>query len=400
MTPPTRLDRVPRRFRHRLLLAAMIVLTALATSGCFMSGTLVVIAPGTYQLTGTVVFGYRELLMDGAAVSLTKLHETNPFRITQTDRDGRFSFSRVPGGFYTLTVDSHAGLRSYSIHVNADQDVWVNVPYPSWIAGQSFNEWDFLGISGLWDWRAEPGGLVRESGRNVRWMFGTQIPVFIDDGRYAGPDWPVPSWTWRNAVLSYLTYYWRDLPVAWTPVEHPEQSQLFIQFCPAGFLGPYAIGLTQLSHIDGYVFMVIITVDERYADLSMPVFYHELWHSIGVGHVNNPYSVMYPVLHDNAYWPYELSPAEKEYLWLAYAIRPNQTVPVSVWAGTAEGKATRATAVASVQTTLTRPEGYSKTVPGIPEPLRQVPQIQKLLSETKMKSSGGFLWDEIEIGDQ
>ena len=141
MTPPTRLDRVPRRFRHRLLLAAMIVLTALATSGCFMTGTLVVIAPGTYQLTGTVVFGYRELLMDGAAVSLTKLHETNPFRITQTDRDGRFSFSRVPGGFYTLTVDSHAGLRSYSIHVNADQDVWVNVPYPSWIAGQSFNEW-------------------------------------------------------------------------------------------------------------------------------------------------------------------------------------------------------------------------------------------------------------------
>ncbi|MGI6081603.1 MAG: carboxypeptidase-like regulatory domain-containing protein [Limnochordia bacterium] len=398
MRPPTCPQRVPNRWRNRLLLVTILALTALATSGCFMSGT-VVIAPRTYQLTGTVVFGYRELLMDGATVSLTKLYEADPFRITQTDRDGRFSFSRVPEGLYTLTVDSHAGLQSHSVYVNDDQDVWVNVPYPSWIAGQSFKESDFLDISGLWYWDLDSnlGGLVRLSGRNVRWMFGTQIVVFIDDGRDADPGWPVPSPTWRNEVMSYLYHYWRDLPVAWSPGGNPEQSQLIIEFCPAGLLGPYAIGLTRLTHMDGYVFRVIITIDERFADLSMPVFYHELWHSIGVGHVNNPYSVMYPVLHDNAYWPYELSPAEKEYLWLAYAIRPNQTVPVSVWAGAAEEKATRGTAIASVQTVLTRPDGYSKTVPGVPEPLRNTPQIQKILSEAKVKTSGGFLWDEIDI---
>jgi hypothetical protein len=98
----------------KLLLAAMLVAIALVTSGCFISATWV-FDPGVYQLTGTVFFGPKDLLMDGATVQLAEPYK-DPFRLTQTNVDGRFSFSGVPEGIYTLTVDSRAGLERETVH--------------------------------------------------------------------------------------------------------------------------------------------------------------------------------------------------------------------------------------------------------------------------------------------
>jgi hypothetical protein len=385
----------------KLLLAAMLVAIALVTSGCFISATWV-FDPGVYQLTGTVFFGPKDLLMDGATVQLAEPYK-DPFRLTQTNVDGRFSFSGVPEGIYTLTVDSRAGLERETVHLSADKDIKVTLPYPSVVAGQPFREADFLDISALWYWNYDRDGfLQRFSVPNLRWFAGTRISIFIDDGSGSDPGWPVPNDAWRNGVWNYVRDYWHDLPVSWDYASNADTSHLEIQWWPAGWLGEYVAAETQLKDVHGYLYKVIMMIDERYVSLELPVFAHELWHSLGVGHVNDQFSVMHPQITTYQKSPFCLTDAQKEYLWLAYAIRPNQTVPVPADASK-EATSVRAMKVAAapaVVTVLTRADGSSTTVQGVPDFIQRNPRVRKMLAEAQAKGQSGFLWDQIKIDDK
>jgi hypothetical protein len=388
------------RFGHQLLLAAMLVAIALVTSGCFISATWV-FDPGVYQLTGTVFFGPRGLLMDEAEVSLEG--STGTVRRTVTDVDGRFSFSSVPGDIYTLTVTSHVGIKSEPVNLSGNRNTTVTVPYPSVVAGQPFSEADFLDISALWYWDINRDWtLQRSSQPNLRWPFGTAVSIFIEDGSGSGPGWPVPDDAWRNGVWNYVRGYWHNLPVSWDYASNADSSHLEIEWCLAGWLGEYVAAETQLKDVHGYLYKVIMMIDERYVSLELPVFAHELWHSLGVGHVDGKYSVMYPQITSYQKPPFCLTDVQKEYLWLAYAIRPNQRVPVPTYASK-EATSVRAMKVAAapaVVTVLTRADGSSTTVQGVPDFIQRNPRVRKMLAEAQAKGQSGFLWDQIKIDDK
>lgn len=382
---------------YRLLFVAMLMAIALVTSGCFSSITWV-IDPGVYQLTGTVEFGPRGLLMDDVEVSLEG--PSGPVLRTVADVDGRFSFSRVSGGTYTLTATSLAGIQSEKVYLYSNLNRTVTIDYPSWVGGQPFQEAAFLDISGLWYWDFnDRQDLQRFSWPNLRWPFGKTVSIFIDDGSGSGPGWPVPDSAWRNDVRNYVANYWRDLPVSPSWARTSEDSHLYIEWCPAKYLGEYVAAETVLRNTNGYVYKVTMTIDTRHKGLDQPVFAHELWHSLGVGHVNDKYSVMHPQITPFQTYPFCLADVQKDYLWLAYAIRPNQRVPVDPGKGVASVRAMKVAAAPAVETTLRRADGSSTTVQGVPEFLQKSPGVRRMLSEAKTQGQSGFLWDQIKIDD-
>lgn len=393
LSPKTSRGSRGRRVLRALL---MVLIPVVMATGCTITTTIGIGYP-RYTLTGSALFGYRDLRLDDATVTING----PTYRTVYTDVNGTFSAGDLPEGNYTVTLSSMAGSVTQKVSLTEDTSVILRVPYPGWTSN---DERKFLLISGLWDCYVDNyNNLKITTGiGNWRWRLdNSNVPIYIDnkntpigyDPRWADEVWQyIGDWP---SIVDYRVGTYRATSAG------PEGIE--IAWVPRGSLGSGVAGSATVVRWDslGYLDKVLVLVDVAYGDiLNSAVMGHEVLHSIGANHVDSPTtSVLYPWVSDGQ--AIILSKEERYFLKYAFAVAPNQSVPYTGIAAADLGTspsastATRMMSASTVMTIFNTPNKPPQVMKGVPQELMKHKRVQELFGGAGGKIPGGFLWDDI-----
>ena len=209
-------------------------------------------------------------------------------RRTNTSRDGAFTLSGLPQGRYTVSLKALHGEYTTSVWLNGAESLTWPVDPPG------FDRELFHQLSGLKKYYVDGSGrLTWEYGRLVRWE-QRAIRVYLDT---AGAPYEFrPEWA---------DLYWHELTswegmlkgrVDFVRVYDARDAEIAVYWRPSGFLGDQAGIVRHLAFYEnGALKRVQIEIDVEYGG-TPGLWAHELAHAMGVDHVTDPRSVMYPWL--------------------------------------------------------------------------------------------------------
>lgn len=132
-------------------------------------------------------------------------------------------------------------------------------------------------------------------------------------------------WKEMERWEAYLGYKYR-----FVRANNPQQADIVVRWVPPNSMWP-EVGVARhiARYINGSLKRVDIEIDAAWA--SYPGLWpHELAHAMGVGHVTDPYSVMYPILSSSQRTT--LSPQEAAHVRLLYDVPSGQRLAGS-WGG-------------------------------------------------------------------
>lgn len=235
------------------------------------------------------VRGKAMLRSDGLPVAGAQITLDGPVRRqVTTSRSGVFTLAGLPEGRYSATLRALHDSYTRPLWVQGDQVVnW-------WLEPISYDRELFYQISGLKEYYADGSGrLTWDYGQLVRWEKDL-VRVYLDElGAPYGyhPSWPDHYWQevrrWESILKGRITF---------RRVYRAGDADLILVWQPQGFLGDHAGIARHLAYYEnGALKRVQIEIDVAYGD-RFELWAHELAHGMGVGHVTDPRSVMYPWL--------------------------------------------------------------------------------------------------------
>ncbi len=261
------------------------------------------------------VYGQAEVRYDGFPISGAVVRVDGPARRqTTTTRSGTFSISGLPDGRYTVTLRA--------LHGSYSTSLWVSgVGTVNWrIEPAGYDRDLFHQISGLKQYYVDSKRrLVWDYGRLVRWEQPV-IRVYMDVA--AAPHGFNPAWPdiyWKEIER------WEDVlkgRVDFRRVYREADADLLVRWQPQGFLGDHAGIARHLAYYEnGAIKRVLIEIDVGYGGAS-GLWAHELAHAMGIDHVTERSSVMYPYMEPGQRTT--LSQKEREHVRLMYDIPSGQ----------------------------------------------------------------------------
>lgn len=208
--------------------------------------------------------------------------------VTRTQRDGRFTLSRLREGMHTVRLQALHGTYTDSLYVQEREELPWTVK-PTNISPELFFQ-----VSTLKQVYADASDrIVWDYGELVRWE-KKLISVYMDvAGAPFGLDPAVPDAYWKELDRweSYLAYNYR-----FVRAHDPERADIVVQWVPPQWLWPeVGIARQKAFYSNGALRRVEIEIDVEWADVP-GLWEHELAHAMGIGHINDSKSVMYPFL--------------------------------------------------------------------------------------------------------
>lgn len=263
------------------------------------------------------IFGKAQVNVGGAVFPLSDVRivvsgATNA--VTYTRRDGSFALARLRQGQHTVQLQALHDTYERAVYVQAREQVSFSVT-PAGISPALFYQ-----LSGLQRVYVDGSGRITwDAGELVRWE-KTQIHVYFDVASAPpGVDLRIVNEYWKEMERweAYLGYKYR-----FVRANNPQQADIVVRWVPPNSMWP-EVGVARhiARYINGSLKRVDIEIDAAWA--SYPGLWpHELAHAMGVGHVTDPYSVMYPILSSSQRTT--LSPQEAAHVRLLYDVPSGQ----------------------------------------------------------------------------
>jgi len=261
------------------------------------------------------VHGSATLRHDGFPLAGAEVRLDGPTRrTTTTSRSGTFSFSGLPEGHYTVTLRALHGTYSTTLRVGgADVLHWRVEP-----AG--YDRELFYQISGLKKYYVDGSGrLVWDYGRLARWEQPV-IRIYMDVA--AAPHGFDPAWP--NLYWNEVSR-WEDMlrgRIEFRRVYSAQDADVVVRWQPRGFLGDQAGVARHLAYYEnGAIKRVLIEIDVGYGHYA-GLWAHEFAHGMGIDHVTDAASVMYPWLESGQRTTF--SSKERDHVRLVYDLPSGQ----------------------------------------------------------------------------
>ncbi len=286
----------------------MVVALALLVAGCDVRWPER--TQGSASVHGRTTLSRGGFPLAGAALTL----DGPVRRQATTARNGAFALNALPEGRYQATLRALHGTYTASMWVRGNQVFnWRVDPI-------DYDRELFYELSGLKEYYVDDSGhLTWEYGQLVRWEKETlRVYIDVDGAPYqAQPTWPEAYWQelkrWES-VLKGRLYFRR--------VHRAADADIVLMWQPHGFLGDHAGIARHLAYYEnGSLKRVQIEIDVAYGD-RLELWAHELAHGMGLGHVTDPYSVMYPWLDTGQRSTF--SEREKRHVRLVYDVPSGQ----------------------------------------------------------------------------
>lgn len=234
--------------------------------------------------------------------------------VTHTRRDGGFTLARLNEGPHTVQLQALHGTYHRSVFVHGKHELPFVVK-PADISAALFFE-----LSGLKRVDVDDDGrLFWYYGELVRWE-KPLVSVYMDLAT-APPevDWRTVE-EYRKELERWEAYLGNK--VRFTKANSPEKADIYVQWAPPDSMWPQ-VGVARHTarYVDGSLKRVDIEIDAAWARYP-GLWAHELAHAMGVMHVSDPSSVMYPILDGDQ--RSTLSPREVDHVRLMYDVPSGQ----------------------------------------------------------------------------
>lgn len=301
--------RKPTRFTTYWKLAAVLVIALLAT-GCIEWAEGGALRPGSIHGQAHVEVGGTRFPLAGAQIVASGA--TNA--VTSTARNGAFQLRWLREGKHTVQLRALHGTYSNSLYVVDREQLHFTVK-PTGISPELFFQ-----LSNLKHWYVDDyDRLTWRYGELVRWE-KSQISVYMDV-EYApyGFDPRIADSYWRELDNweDYLAYQYR-----FVRAHDAERADIVVRWVPEGSMWPEVGVARQIAdYQNGSLRRVEIEIDVAWAHVP-GLWEHELAQAMGLGHVTDDQSVMYPYLSGGQRTT--LSPWEVHHVRLMYDIPSGQ----------------------------------------------------------------------------
>lgn len=318
---------------RRLAIAALAILVGLTASGCLFSRPQPRPSAGEAALVGTLTYGDWAHLVE-ASVQLNGPRQVS----TMTNEAGHFEFLSLSKGVYDVTVSVVAASQTRRVSLDGIEEARWRFPLP-----EHFDRDRFRALANIRPWVADGKNGVIRWHRDMptrRWRLDRTVRVYFESDPTAGC-----QFAWTSMAMSELGE-WSDRlagRIAFERTLNPNSAHLFGFCVPSGELGNGVVGYAvtwrgydldfdpDFDDVGGH-----LPRDSVYTELGAffvvagysgerPLIAHELAHVMGMGHVNDPGSLLYPYLTPNS--PSKLSPQEVEYAQALYSIGSGVIVP-------------------------------------------------------------------------
>lgn len=303
---------------HRRSIQLMVLLgIALLTSGCmgWVEGGS---RPGSIH--GNTRADVGGTLFPLSGVRLVTSGATNTLAFT--NRNGSFTVGRLFEGQHTVRLQALHATYERSVFVTGREQLPWTVK-PTGIVPELF--YHLSGLKRLYI--DDYGYQITDYGTLVRWE-KPNIYVFMDV--HAAPygfdaRWVDEYWDELRRWETYLSYQ-----LGFMRIDDASRADIVVRWVPPGSLGDHAGVAKQVAfYHNGSLKRVEIEIDVMYGDFP-GLWEHELAHAMGVEHVSDSQSVMYPFLSHGQRTT--LSPMEVAHVRLMYDIPSGQQL-VGGWSG-------------------------------------------------------------------
>lgn len=243
---------------------------------------------------------------------------------SQTNRNGHYSYGRLAAGNHRVTLQALHGTYSDSIYVRGDGQQPQTLDWR--VRPKGLDSELFFHLSGLRSlYVNDRGHFSTVNGDLVRWEKSLIRVHFDVYGAPHGFDPYVADQYWRE-VRRWESRLDRRITFARTT--DPYAADIVVSWVPEGWLGDHAgIAKHVAFYANGALKRVEIEIDVAWADYP-GLWEHEFAHAMGVDHVRDAASVMYPYLGYNQ--RKTLSTKEIAHVRLMYDIPSGQRLS---WSG-------------------------------------------------------------------